>query len=75
MLHEEIFLLERLQGVYTFGKPRVGDDIFAEYMEKNLKDNNVKFYRIVYSYDIIPRFPPDLYDQFNLEVPSIPLEW
>ncbi|RHN69350.1 putative triacylglycerol lipase [Medicago truncatula] len=42
MLHEESFLLERLQG--------------------NLKDNGIKFYRIVYSYDIIPRFPPDLKD-------------
>ena len=62
MLHEESFLLERLLGVYTFGQPRVGDDIFAQYMEKNLKDNNVKFYRFVYSYDIIPRFPPDLKD-------------
>ncbi|XP_045818361.1 triacylglycerol lipase OBL1-like [Trifolium pratense] len=62
MLHEETLLLERLQVVYTFGQPRVGDGIFAEYMEKNLKHNGIKYYRMVYSYDIIPRFPPDIKD-------------
>jgi predicted lipase len=62
MLHEETLLLERLEVVYTFGQPRVGDHIFAKYMEKNLKYNGIKYYRIVYNYDIIPRYPPDLKD-------------
>lgn len=52
ILHEETFLLKRLEGVYRFGKPRVGDGVFAKYMEKNLKANGVQFYRMVYSYDI-----------------------
>ncbi|XP_058786993.1 triacylglycerol lipase OBL1-like [Vicia villosa] len=62
VFHDETFLLERLEGVYTFGQPRVGDGVFAKYMDKNLKENGVQFYRMVYSYDIVPRLPPDLND-------------
>lgn len=40
-----------VQGVYTFGSPRVGNDVFRE-------DINVKIYRIVNNDDIVPRVPP-----------------
>jgi hypothetical protein len=41
----------KVQGVYTFGSPRVGDAAF--------KDNfDVKMYRFVNNYDIVSRVPP-----------------
>ncbi|GMJ14436.1 hypothetical protein like AT5G67050 [Hibiscus trionum] len=57
--HGEQFLLERMQGIYTFGQPRVGDDVFASYMEKNLEKNGTEFRRYVYGNDIVPRVPID----------------
>ena len=40
-----------VQGVYTFGSPKVGDEAF--------KDNfDVKMYRFVNNYDIVSRVPP-----------------
>lgn len=39
------------QGVYTFGSPRVGNEVFKENFE-------VKIYRIVNNDDIVPRVPP-----------------
>jgi hypothetical protein len=39
------------QGVYTFGSPRVGNEVFKENFE-------VKIYRIVNNADIVPRVPP-----------------
>lgn len=59
IMHEEKFLLERLDGVYTFGQPRVGDGIFAKYMKRNLEDNHIKYYRFAYGNDIVPRLPFD----------------
>ncbi|XVE55881.1 hypothetical protein DITRI_Ditri03aG0192700 [Diplodiscus trichospermus] len=59
MFHEEEWLSERLDGVYTFGQPRVGDDKFGEIMEEKMRKFDVKYFKYVYSYDIVPRLPFD----------------
>ncbi|KAB2055663.1 hypothetical protein ERO13_A11G046900v2 [Gossypium hirsutum] len=57
--HDEELLLERMEGVYTFGQPRVGDEAFGQYMEENFRKNRIEYYRYVYCNDMVPRIPSD----------------
>ncbi|GLJ29406.1 hypothetical protein SUGI_0579730 [Cryptomeria japonica] len=52
-------LLEKLLAIYTFGQPRVGDKTFADFMNRKLNQNQdvTRYFRIVYSNDLIPRVP------------------
>ncbi|CAB4287419.1 unnamed protein product [Prunus armeniaca] len=58
-LHDEELLLKRLEGVYTFGQPRVGDEVFQKFMEKQTEVHDIKYHRIVYGNDLVPRVPSD----------------
>ncbi|XP_062220954.1 triacylglycerol lipase OBL1-like [Phragmites australis] len=62
-LHREDAVLGRLQGVYTFGQPRVGDEEVGKFMDKYL-DKPSRYFRVVYSNDIVPRVP---YDDSSLQ--------
>lgn len=58
-LHGDSFLLDRLEGVYTFGQPRLGDDKFGQYMHMLIEKHSFNCIRFVYSYDLVPRLPYD----------------
>ncbi|KAK7291112.1 hypothetical protein RIF29_06009 [Crotalaria pallida] len=58
-LHEEAWLLDKLEGVYTFGQPRVGDQKFGDFMKDKLIKYDVKYMRYVYCNDMVPRIPYD----------------
>lgn len=58
-IHKEAWLLDRMEGVYTFGQPRVGDREFGSFMEDKLKENDVRYLRYVYCNDMVPRLPYD----------------
>ncbi|KAL5579692.1 hypothetical protein UlMin_012134 [Ulmus minor] len=68
-LRKEPQLLNRLLGVYTFGQPRIGDDKLGNFMEERLNKPNPRYFRIVYSNDLVPRVPYDdksfLYKHFG----------
>ncbi|KAK7383142.1 hypothetical protein VNO78_28813 [Psophocarpus tetragonolobus] len=58
-LHEEAWLLDKLEGVYTFGQPRVGDNKFGDFMKDRLIKYDVRYRRYVYCNDLVPRVPYD----------------
>lgn len=56
---KEDSVLKRLEGVYTFGQPKVGDRKFGRFMDEQFERYGVKYYRFIYSNDIVPRLPYD----------------
>ncbi|CAM6054803.1 unnamed protein product, partial [Sphagnum tenellum] len=54
--NEETEITNNLAGIYTFGQPRVGNEVFADYAQTNL---GCRYKRVVYCNDIIPRVPFD----------------
>ncbi|KAH9300026.1 hypothetical protein KI387_011609, partial [Taxus chinensis] len=58
-VHDEENLLEKLMAIYTFGQPRVGDKAFADFIERNANQLVPRYFRVVYSNDLVPRIPFD----------------
>lgn len=70
VLHEEMELMQHLLAVYTFGQPRVGNRQLGRYMEARLEYPDARYFRVVYSNDLVPRLPYDnktfLYKHFGI---------
>ncbi|KAJ7562907.1 hypothetical protein O6H91_03G088600 [Diphasiastrum complanatum] len=56
---KEDAVAERIAAVYTFGQPRAGNQQFANYMDAKLNTPICRYFRVVYSDDIVPRVPFD----------------
>jgi hypothetical protein len=48
----------RLDGLYTFGSPRVGDSAFAEAFTRLLSNKGVEHFRFVNNRDVVATIPP-----------------
>ncbi|MCO5572823.1 hypothetical protein L7F22_026582 [Adiantum nelumboides] len=55
----EEMILEKVSAIHTFGQPRIGDKVFAEFLNNQMEAYNIAYYRIVYSNDMISRIPSD----------------
>ncbi|XP_019418708.1 PREDICTED: uncharacterized protein LOC109329483 [Lupinus angustifolius] len=70
VMHEEMDIMEKLLGIYTFGQPRIGDRQLGKFMETHLEQPVPKYFRVVYCNDLVPRLPYDdktfLYKHFGL---------
>ncbi|OIW17237.1 hypothetical protein TanjilG_27434 [Lupinus angustifolius] len=70
VMHEEMDIMEKLLGVYTFGQPRIGNRQLGMFMESHLKQHGPKYFRVVYCNDLVPRLPYDnktfLYKHFGV---------
>ncbi|KAJ4816266.1 alpha/beta-Hydrolases superfamily protein [Rhynchospora pubera] len=55
LFNEEEDLIKRWSAVYTFGQPRIGDEQLQMFMQPYAK----KYFRVVYSHDIMPLLPYD----------------
>ncbi|KAJ6427210.1 hypothetical protein OIU84_022747 [Salix udensis] len=68
--HQQMGVMKRLLGVYTFGQPRIGNLQLAKFMEAHLEYPIPKYFRVVYSDDLVPRLPYDdktfLYKHFGV---------
>jgi len=47
----------RLDGLYTYGSPRVGDKVFADALKRMLEERGLTYYRFVNGNDIVTTVP------------------
>ncbi|KDP40613.1 hypothetical protein JCGZ_24612 [Jatropha curcas] len=70
VLHEEMEMMQKLLGIYTFGQPRIGNMQLVKFMEQRLDHPVPKYFRVVYCNDLVPRLPYDdktfLYKHFGV---------
>ncbi|KAF4380807.1 hypothetical protein F8388_017161 [Cannabis sativa] len=51
-IHDDKWLLRKLEGVYTFGQPRVGNHTFGDYMKNEMVEHDIRYFRFVYGNDL-----------------------
>lgn len=59
----------RLDGLYTFGSPRVGDEPFANSFRQKMAERGLTYYRFVNGEDVVATVP--LFSKPQLSFPSI----